>query len=89
MSLPGGQSFALYIIFKDKNKGQWYSRDRKSSKSKVKDPVKGLEGLVAMAHKHESAAENIDIYDHREGTPKNGLLIFRWNRGKILVNHIA
>jgi|GEM_PF-4028324 len=88
MSLPGGQNYSLYVIFQDKKKGVFYSRDRKNSNSKKKDPVVGLKRLLKLAQKYENTAEEISIYDHREGNPPDGKKIFQMNRGRIKLNLI-
>jgi hypothetical protein len=84
--LPGGQYYVLWVKFNDGKKGQFLSRDRKSSKSKNKDEKIGLYRLFKLAIKYETFAEAIQIYDHREGKPKNGELIFHWNCGNILLH---
>ena len=78
----------MQIVFANKDKAFFYSRDRKSSRSKNKDPKIGLERLLSLAARHENNSEDISIYDHRPGNPPNGKLIFQWNRGKIKVNLI-
>ncbi len=89
MSLPNGESYAMQIIFQDGGKAQFYSRDKKNSNSKQRLPELGLKRLLKLAEKHESKAQNIDIYDHQPGNPANGTLVFRWNRGKIKVNKVV
>ena len=89
MSLTGGQNFAMYVVFKDDKKGVFYSRDRKSSKSKTKHPDIGFYRLLKLADKYKSSARNISIYDHRDGCPENGTLIWQWHMGEIKVNALA
>lgn len=88
MSLPKGEYYCLYIVFKDGNKRVFYSRDRKSSKSKFKNDHIGLVRLLKLAQKHTHSAENMSIYDHREGNPSNGTLIWQVNRDRTLVNKV-
>ena len=88
MALPGGHYYCLYVIFFDGKTGTFYSRDRKSSRSKRKDPLIGLQRLVKLAEKYEGKAENISIYDHRPGKPPNGQLIWQINRNRTLVNDL-
>lgn len=89
MSLPNNESYAMKIIFKDGGTAQFYSRDFKKSSSKKRFPELGAQRLITLAEKHESNAQNIDIFDHQPGNPENGTLVFRWNRGKILVNNLV
>ncbi len=88
MSLPNGEAYCLHMIMKNKDVLQFNSRDRKKSGGR-KDPAVGLRRLLKLAQKHESGAQNIDIYDHQPGNPADGKLVFRWNRGKISVNLIS
>jgi hypothetical protein len=86
MSLPNGEYYCLYIVFNTGKKAMFYSRDHKNSKSKFKDHVVGLKRLLKLALKHEKNAQNISIYDHRPGNPRDGRLIWQLNRGSVLVN---
>ncbi len=86
MSLPGGQYYALYIVFKDGGKLQLTSRDKKSSKSKAKNELVGLKRFFNKANRVLHKSEEISFYDHRAGNPDNGTKIFQWNRGEVLIN---
>lgn len=89
MSLPGGQYYALYARWDDGRKVQLYSRDRKSSRSKTKNIKTGMVQLLKKAQKYEDeGAIIIQIYDHREGNPPNGRILFNWNMGKIIDNYV-